>query len=151
MSAPDFIVELIKAYAMILKAVWWPLVVLVIFFALYYRIGFNSRKKRTPMTWKGLSTLFANLERQHLSNRPLTEEERRRQQIVCRELQAAKNAAENQDEKTIYRVISTLSNLSTQNDKQLARQHLPDDRPPSLIDASEAIFQELDDKTTKEK
>ncbi len=151
MGAPDFIVQLIEAYALILKAVWWPLVVLIIFFAIYSRFGFSSRKKRMPMTWKGWSTLFTNLERRHLAERPLSEEERRRHRLVCRELQAAKEAAENHDEKTIYRVISNLSNLSAQNDKQLSKQHLPDDYHSNLLDATEIVYQELEDQTSEKK
>ncbi len=146
MDIPEFIVELTKAYAMILTAVWWPLVVLIIFFAIFYRIGANSRKKRVPLTWKGLNTLFNNLERQHLASRPLNEEERRRKMIVCRELQEAKNAADQHDEKTLYKVVSSLSNVAMQNDKQLAKQHLPENQQSPYIEAPDEILQELENK-----
>ena len=46
MGTPDFLVELIKAYAMILKAVWWPLVVLIIFFRLVFFVSDSAAEKK---------------------------------------------------------------------------------------------------------
>lgn len=133
MNAAEFIVEITKAYGSILSYLWWPLVVLVIFFTLLFyfdrSIGSLGRRKKFPLTWKNMTQIVSQLERQYLTSMSPDEENKQRQMLVHDQIQRAKRGLERRDEQEVTKAIITLSTLGLHSDQQLPQQIPPDHVP----------------------
>lgn len=125
----NFFLELVRSYIGLVTALAWPAIVLLIFGVIWYYVvrslSVFGAGKRAPLTWKGLDTLFNNLERQYLTHEPRSEGERKRREIVCHELREARKAAIQRDERAVVQSIARISSIAAQDDETAARRSLP--------------------------
>lgn len=130
MNAAEFLVEFTKAYGSILAYLWWPLVVLVIFFSLLYyfdrSIGSLGRRKRFPLTWKSMTQIVSQLERRYLADMSPDGKTSKRQMLVHELIQRAKRGVDQRDEQEIVKSIMALSTLGMHADKQLPSNGAPE-------------------------
>ena len=126
MNAPEFLVEITKAYGSILTHLWWPLVVLVIFFTLLYyfdrSIGSLGRRKRFPLSWKNVNQIVSQLERHYIENMSPNGKNKQREMLVHDQIQRAKRGIEQRNEQDVMKAIVALSTIGVHNDKQLPQQ-----------------------------
>lgn len=131
MNAPEFLVEFTKAYGNLLAHLWWPLVVLVIFFSILYyfdrSIGSLGRRKRFPMTWKNMTQIVSQLERRYLTEMSPDKKSSQRQKIAHELIQKAKRGIEQRDEQEIVKVLVSLSSLGLYTDRQLPPHLSPEE------------------------
>ena len=155
MTFGEFLVEFMKACAMVLSAFGWPLVILVIFFVLLIRrdrpLWYWGMKKKMPLTWQKWVGLLSNLEQRHLSHQPGTVHEKRRHDFVCRELRMARTAAEQQNEKAILEAISNLSILAVQDDKKLSDWPNAENENLTSLSSTTMILPDLTETSPKNK
>lgn len=125
MNAAEFLVEFTKAYGAVLANLWWPLVILVIFFSLLYyfdrSIGSLGRRKRFPLTWKNMTQIVSQLERQYLADMSPEGKSSPRQLLTHEIIQRAKRGVEKRDEQEVVQAMMALSTLGMHTDKQLPR------------------------------
>ncbi len=124
MSAPEFVVEFMKAYAELIAAVGWPLVTMIIFsFFIYYldRIFnfFGRSKKKSPISWRRLELLLNYLEQQYQELPINTDREERRRMIAFQEIDRARKAMQKQDSDQVQESLFTLGSLAMESDKNL--------------------------------
>ena len=146
MTPPEFVVEFMKAYAMILAAVVWPLAALCMFFVFVYAVrravSSFGRKRRVPLTWKGVENVLVDLEHRALALHPRNEGERDRRDLVRREIERGREAIRRQDEKTLLHVFSNLSILAVLDDERVARERIPSREENARVSEPEIIFPE---------
>ena len=137
MSGPEFIVEFTKAWGQIVTTVWWPMVVLIIFFTVLFYInrtmGGNRPSKRMPLTWAKLNNLLIQLETKHLAKFADTADPQR-EMLVRNQLHRARQAIERRNENEVMESIAALSVLALHGDDRIESERLQDrSDPPEVI------------------
>ncbi|MBN2326717.1 MAG: hypothetical protein JXR73_06145 [Candidatus Omnitrophica bacterium] len=130
MNALEFLVEFTKAYGTILVHLWWPIVVLVIFFSLLYyfdrSLGSFGRRRRFPLSWKNVNQMVKQLENHYLNAITPDGNHHPREMLVHEQIQRAKRGVEQRDEQEVVKALMALSSLGVHHDDQLPQQ-LPAD------------------------
>lgn len=125
MNGYEFIVELLRVYSGFLTAILWPAVALILFFSVFMYLdrflGFFSKKKRVPLTWKTMENMLRQLEQEQLAHNGTGKRNQKRQLLVASELQIAQQALANKDEKQLMKSVLNLSALAMHNDQELAQ------------------------------
>ncbi|MGC9327780.1 MAG: hypothetical protein ACP5I1_09115 [Candidatus Hinthialibacter sp.] len=128
MNALEFLVEFTKAYGTILVHLWWPFVVLIIFFSLLYyfdrSLGSLGRKKRFPLSWKNVNQMVKQLENHYLNAITPDGNHHPREMLAHEQIQRAKRGVEQRDEQEVVKALMALSSLGVHHDDQLPQQIL---------------------------
>ncbi len=123
MNGPEFIVELIKAYAEVITAIGWPLVTIVIFATIVYYLdrtmNLFGRRKKQPLSWNRFEFLLNQLEYRNQAIPVQNNWEEHRRALVCREIDNARKALEKRDHDKIQESLYIIGSLALESDNNL--------------------------------